>query len=134
MEFKFVWQVGVSVILRILVHILFLSLVCAVSYASLTGEKMYFRKFFKFQVIMNNKLSLIPLPPIAPPPLRIIIVSNKSLTVLSAVTFLGMSSTFRNIYYIILCIIWIIPDQCHLFLGRCQIKEWTDMLKFPLLN
>lgn len=29
---------------------LFASLVCAVSYASLAGEKMYFRKFFKFQV------------------------------------------------------------------------------------
>jgi len=26
-------------------------LVCAVSYATLTGEKMYFRKFFKFQVL-----------------------------------------------------------------------------------
>jgi len=27
------------------------SLVCAVSYTTQTGEKMYFRKFFKFQVL-----------------------------------------------------------------------------------
>ena len=26
-------------------------LVCAVSYATINGDKMYFRKFFKFQVI-----------------------------------------------------------------------------------
>ena len=46
-----------------IVH-LFLSLVCAVSYASLTGEKMYFRKFFKFQVF--TKFSFLPLPTPSP--------------------------------------------------------------------
>ena len=45
-----------------IVH-LFLSLVCAVSYASLTGEKMYFRKFFKFQVIMTIRFMLFHFPP-----------------------------------------------------------------------
>lgn len=34
------------------------SLVCAVSYTTQGGEKMYFRKFFKFQVLNMAEIKL----------------------------------------------------------------------------